>query len=110
MVNALAWLARQVADTCALPRHGMKDLMNALRNYNGLETESFDAFECYYSLINASNRIFTDELNVSNLKRYLWDYMTADSVIRNRCFQFFSRTRLRKCTERLRTRSSPSAC
>lgn len=89
VVNDMAWLARQVADTCALPRHGMTGLLKALRNNKALETTWFDEFEALYGFLYASKRIFTDDLNVSNLKRYLWDYMTSDSVIRNRCFQFF---------------------
>lgn len=90
MAGDLTWLVRQVAETCALPRFGMMDVLKALRNYKALETELFVEFDALHSFftVDPSKRIFTDDLNVSNLKRYLWDYMTVDSL-RNHCFQFF---------------------
>lgn len=90
-MDEMTWLARQVAETCALPRYGMRDMLKVLRNYRALDTGLFDAFDLRYGFldVDANKRIFTDDLNVSNLKRYLWDYMTSDSLIRNRSFQFF---------------------
>lgn len=91
------WLANEVA---LAVKHGSTktdNLLRCLRKQQNLEETIFDVFEveldmavCEHHIDAANRRVFTDACNSSNLRRFLWDYMTSWNVPRFR--EFFDNT------------------